>query len=365
MADGPVLDGARLTVLAQLESMSIRRLGRLLRHHGVSEAFDRVIDGRVGAEVADEAIRRSWTEAARHVDLSVVRDQLEELEVRVTSWHDEGHPSVLTTDIDPAPVLFRIGEVPPLHLPRVAVVGTRRCSGAGLETAHELGRELAAAGVVVVSGLAIGVDGAAHEGALEAGAAPPIAVVGSGPDVVYPRRHRGLWRRIGEMGCLCTEAPLGAEPAAWRFPARNRLIAALADLVVVVESRVAGGSLLTVEQAIRRGVDVMAVPGSVRNPAADGANQLLVDGCAPARSADDVLLALGLSTVDRVVRRAGGDPLPTGEAAAVLAAIDDGPTAIDEIVARCGLSARAVFAQVEILLGRGHIVADGARVRRS
>ncbi len=365
MAEPPALDGARLTALAQLESMSIRRLGRLLRHHDVGEAFDRVIAGRVGAEVADESIRRNWAAAARQVDLSAIGIDLEELGVKVTCWHDEGHPSALTTDIDPAPVLFRIGDPPPLHLPRVAIVGTRRCSGAGLETARQLGRELAAAGVVVVSGLAIGVDGAAHEGALEAAAAPPMAVVGSGPDIVYPRRHRGLWQRVGEAGCLCTEAPLGAKPAAWRFPARNRLIAALADLVVVVESRVAGGSLLTVEQAIRRGVDVMAVPGSVRNPAADGANQLLVDGCAPARSADDVLMALGLSTIDRAARRTGGAPLPVGEAATVLAAIDDGPTAIDEIAARCGLSAGAVFAQVEILLGRGHIVADGARVRRA
>jgi len=365
VAEEAVTGRAQLTALAQLEGMTITRLARVLRHHDADEAFHRVVSGRVGAEVADERIRRAWAMEAGSVALVSLDEKLAEFGVEATSWHDPDHPVALTADIDPAPVLFRIGRLPPVDSPRVAIVGTRRCSGAGLETAYELGSGLAAAGVVVVSGLAIGVDGAAHEGALAARGAPPLAVVGSGPDIVYPRRHRILWQRVAERGCLCTEAPLGAEPAAWRFPARNRLIAAFADLVVVVESRLAGGSLLTVEQAIRRGVDVMAVPGSVRNPAAEGANQLLVDGCAPVRSTSDVLLALGLSVVERSVRRAGDTPLPKGRAATVLAAVDDGPTTIDEIVGRCGLEVRAVLAQVEILLGLGHLVADGARVRRA
>ncbi len=363
MVEEAVSSRAQLTAVAQLDGMTIGRLGRLLRHHRIAEAYARVVDGRVGAEVADAALRRRWSDSVLETDLAEIELVLDRLGVAASTWHDPGHPTSFTDDIDPAPVMFRLGEFPAEEIPRVAIVGTRRCSGAGLKTAFDLGSGLAAAGVVVVSGLALGVDGAAHEGALAAGGAPPVAVVGSGLDVVYPRRHGQLWRRVAERGCVCAEAPLGAEPAAWRFPARNRLIAALADLIVVVESRSAGGSLLTVEQAIRRGIEVMAVPGSVRNPAADGPNQLLVDGCAPVRNTSDILLALGLSTIDQGVRRSGGLPMPIGEAAVVLAAVDDGPTSVEEIVATTGFEVRTVYAQLEILIGVGHLVADGARVR--
>ncbi len=145
---------------------------------------------------------------------------------------------------------------------RVAIIGTRSATAPGLEMARRLGAELAEAGVAIVSGLARGIDGAAHAGALpRAGAAPPIGVVGSGLDVPYPRVNAGLWSDVARAGVLISEAPPGAPPSAWRFPARNRLIAALADLVVVVESRASGGSMLTVREAIVRGRQVMAVPG--------------------------------------------------------------------------------------------------------
>ena len=129
-----------------------------------------------------------------------------------------------------------------------------------------------------MSGLASGIDAAAHRGALAAGSAPPIGVVGSGLDTVYPRGQERLWRDVASAGVLLSEAPLGGAPERWRFPARNRVIAALADVVVVVESHRRGGSLHTVDEADRRGVEVMAVPGSVRNPAAAGTNELLAEG---------------------------------------------------------------------------------------
>src|SRR5204862_479680 len=154
--------------------------------------------------------------------------------------------------------------------------------------ARQLGRELAAHGVAIVSGLAIGIDGSAHEGALAAKAAPPVGVVGSGLDVVYPKRHRHLWDAVAAAGVLLSEAPMGAVPERWRFPARNRILAALSDVVVVVESHAAGGSMHTVRAAIDRGIPVMAVPGSMRNPAAAGTNQLLSEGVPPARDPDDI-----------------------------------------------------------------------------
>ena len=214
---------------------------------------------------------------------------------------------------------------------------------------------------------------------------------------MYPAAHRLLWQEVVAAGTLLTEAPLGAAPEAWRFPARNRLIAALSDVLVVVESRAAGGSLLTVDQALRRDVPVMAVPGSIRNPAADGTNQLLTDGAAPVRSVDDILVALGLVEATTALRRtveprppaairgAPGpsaevdDPPPPGERAgersthdhpmtpverAVLDALDDGPTSVDTVVRRCALPVPSVLAVLQRLVTRGLVALDGGRYAR-
>src|SRR3954452_23713677 len=209
---------------------------------------------------------------------------------------DSGYPSALAVDHEAPAVLFSKGDMSALVGPRVAIIGSRRCTRYGRDVAFDLGRSLAQAGVRIVSGLALGIDGAAHLGALAAGdgAAPPVAVVGSGLDVVYPRAHRRLWSRVAGAGLLLSEAPLGARPEPWRFPARNRILAALADVVVVVESRAKGGSFHTVQAADQRGVTVMAVPGPVRSPASSYTNELLATGSPPARDVDDVLVALDL-----------------------------------------------------------------------
>ena len=208
---------------------------------------------------------------------------------------------------------------------------------------------------------------------------PVVGVVGSGLDVVYPRGNRDLWEAVGAAGTLMGEAPLGAEPEGWRFPARNRLLAALADVVVVVESKRAGGSMHTVEEAIRRGVAVMAVPGSVRNPAAAGTNLLLSEGCAPACSTDDVLVALGLATArasdaagstgtddghdgsQRRIERAGLDSLQQR----LLDLLDDGPVSLDVLVLRAGAPVPAVLVAAEGLERLGLLARDGARVLRA
>jgi DNA processing protein len=312
-------------------------------------------------------VRREWARAAAEIDPGALRETLERVGVTATTWHDGAHPPRFVRDIDPAPVAFRRGTLPEPSLPHVAVVGTRRASAIGREVARELGAELAARGVVVVSGLALGIDAAAHRGALLAAATPPVAVVGSGCDVPYPRANADLWHEVADRGAVISEAPLGARPEPWRFPARNRLIAALVDLVVVVESRASGGSMLTVDEAVRRGVDVMAVPGSLRNGAAEGANRLLADGCAPVLGVDDVTTALGLDTCGAADRRHGPEATARvdGAAAVVLDAVDDGPTSIDELAARSGLGAAEVFAVLAELELAGLVVYDGARVRRT
>ena len=249
----------------------------------------------VSADVADKSLRELWAAFAAEVDVNEIADRLQELDIWATTRVDSGHPKRFASDIDPAPIIFRKGDLLEDHAVGVTVIGTRRCSPIGRSVAHEFGAGLAEAGVTVVSGLALGIDGAAHRGALSVSGTPPVGVVGSGLNVIYPRANNNLWHRVCAAGTLLSEAPIDAKPEPWRFPARNRLLAALADVVVVVESKQAGGSMLTVEEAIRRDVTVMAVPGSVRNPAAAGTNQLISEGCAPACSVDDILAAVSLA----------------------------------------------------------------------
>ena len=180
----------------------------------------------------------------------------------------------------------------------VGIVGTRTCTRYGRDVAYDLGEQLSKAGVAVVSGLATGIDAAAHAGALH-GSGPPIAVVGSGLDVIYPRANRQLWGDIETRGVVLSESPLGTPAHGWRFPARNRIIAALSDVLIVVESHASGGSLITARQQAKRQKPTLVVPGPILSPASKGSNALLRDGCAPLTDFDDVLVALGLSGAPR------------------------------------------------------------------
>ncbi|HEV3355015.1 MAG TPA: DNA-processing protein DprA [Acidimicrobiales bacterium] len=268
-----------------------------------------------------------------------------------------GYPPTLVDDHEAPALLFSVGDVGVVDGPRVAIIGSRRCTRYGRDVAFDLGRDLARIGVRVVSGLALGIDGAAHLGVLAAGdgAAPPVAVVGSGLDVVYPRAHRRLWTQVAEAGVVLSEAPLGARPEPWRFPARNRILAALADVVVVVESRTKGGSFHTVQAADQRGVTVMAVPGPVRSPASAYTNELLVSGSPPARDVDDVLVALDLRGRGPKRKRgssATAQPPPDDpHQAALLEAMGWQPSSLDQLVVRTGLSpgqASVALAHLEV-----------------
>ncbi|HEX2273548.1 MAG TPA: DNA-processing protein DprA, partial [Acidimicrobiales bacterium] len=263
--------------LAVLPGMGPARLAALLDRWRPEEAWGRVLANGAVADPAVAAACRpdppgvaiAWARAAARVDVSAVWAAHRRAGVTVALRGSPEYPAPLAGDHEAPAVLFLKGGGQAATGRRVAVVGTRRCTRYGADVARQLGRDLSAAGVAVVSGLALGVDGAAHEGALAAGAAPPVAVVGSGLDVVYPRRHARLWAGVASSGLLLSEAPLGARPEPWRFPVRNRIIAALAEVVVVVESPSRGGSLHTVDAAVARDRPVMAVPGSVRSPASE------------------------------------------------------------------------------------------------
>ncbi len=325
-----------LAALAGLDLMTVARLRLLLGHHEPAEAYA-VVAGRAPAApmVAHGLpphVRAAWRASAEHRDPAVWAERCRLVGVRAVTADDAGFPPVLRQDPDPPAVLFVRGDLHALEHRRVGIVGTRNATNAGRELATALGRELATAGVAVVSGLAKGIDGAAHRGVLRAGGAPPIAVVANGLDAAYPKANAELWRDVAERGVLLSEWPPGTSPEAFRFPLRNRIIAALSEVLVVVESRERGGSLITALAAAERGVEVMAVPGSPRNRAALGTNQLLRDGAAPVTDAGDVLVALGLDH-----RRAGTlpfdpRPLPRGVEATVLERCRRDPCTLNDVV---------------------------------
>ena len=270
-----------------------------------------------------------------------------------------GYPPLLRAIPDPPPVLWLRGDVPAglLALPAVAVVGARACSSYGRSVARSLGRELAAAGLVVVSGLARGVDAEAHRGALDAGGLT-VAVLGCGIDRDYPAAHRELASRILERGLVISEYEPGVEPAPWRFPARNRIIAGLCAATVVVEARERSGALITADFALEDGREVMVVPGEITSAVSAGSNALLRLGATPVTSTADVLEVYGIEP--------GCEPVgaPDGPAGALLERLAEGPASIDELARHAALAPGVVAAAlIELeLAGR---VSEGDGVYRA
>jgi DNA processing protein len=269
---------------------------------------------------------------------------------------DARFPRLLKAIFDPPPALYLRGSAAPELLARraVAVVGARSCSPYGAQVARMLGRELAGAGLLVVSGLARGIDGEAHRGALEAGS-PTVGVLGCGIDRDYPAVNAALSRRMEEEGLVVSEYEAGIEPAPWRFPARNRIIAGLCEAVVVVEARERSGALITADFALEEGREVFAVPGEITSALSAGSNSLLKLGATPLTGAGDVLDALG---IERVAAQA--DPDVSEAAKRVLALVRDGPAAADDLTVRASLDAGAVsVALTELELAGLVACADG------
>ena len=356
---------AWLAALASLPAVGPARLRALLAIDKPAELWIR-LQGPPSPELVEVAGKRDlyqqWHRTAIGLDVARLWTRHREHCVGVAALGTPGYPAVLCDDLEPPAVVFHQGDPQVAHGPRVAIVGTRRCTRYGSDVAFELGRDLAMAGVGVVSGLALGIDAAAHAGTLDAEGAPPIAVVGNGMDKAYPERNRGLWRAVAERGLLLGEAPLGAPPERWRFPARNRIIAALADVVVVVESHASGGAMHTVAEAAARNRAVLAVPGPVRSSASDGCHDLLADGCAPCRDADDVLLALGMSGAEAVPLDSRPDPDEIGQQ--VLEALGWQPADAEQIRVRSGLEMSQVAGAVEGLRAAGWVAVSGRWIER-
>lgn len=363
--------------IATLPSMTPQRLRRILRGRDAAQVFEEIRTGspavaRALAELrpfaaadAGVAARRSppsgrpsaqlvaalWTARARVTDPEKVWASIASAGIAAARFGGPGYPSRLADPSEPeAPeILFSRGSPRATEGPTAALVGTRKATHYGQEVAAELGAGLARAGVSVVSGLALGIDAAAHEGALaslQTGAPGPVGVLGGGVDVAYPSRNARLIDRVAEHGCLLSEAPPGSRPDAWRFPMRNRIIAALAQVLVVVESPRHGGAMHTVEAASARDRPVLAVPGSVRSEASEGTNELIAAGALVARDVYDVLVA-----IERQCAAEGSPPPKPGArgggrtASAGAPGSHDGlaPEAVADRLERCSTSERAAF----------------------
>ncbi len=366
-AGGPPADEeAAAIALAGLPGIGPVSLTHLLRSAGgPREAWEAILDGRLERPGSVPVRTVPWALAARRADPARRRDSALAAGIATTWLGRPDYPRRLVSDPLPPPVLFWRGELGALRRPCVAVIGTRHCTPSGARLAWELARDLASSGVCVVSGLALGIDGRAHLGAITAGVpGATVGIAASGVDVAYPRRHAALWERVVECGAVISETAPGGPAQRWRFPARNRVIAGLVELVVVVESHVAGGSLLTVESALQRGVEVRAVPGPVGSAASEGSNQLLVEGAGPVRSAADVLDALGDF-------RPPSKPVPAGPghrsgrptslapgASRVLEAVGWIPTSLNQVVGTAALPLGVVSAHLEQLAAAGLVVEE-------
>lgn len=280
------------------------------------------------------------------------------VERRLVTLADSDYPAGLLNTEDPPLVLYLMGQMRAPWPAAIAVVGSRNPTPQGLVNARQFSRSFAQAGFTVVSGLALGVDAAAHEGALDgagAGQLATIAVVGTGLDRVYPRQHLDLAHRIARAGLIASEYPLGTPPLAANFPRRNRIIAALSQGTVVVEAALRSGSLITARQAAEQGKDVFAIPGSIHSPQARGCHALLKQGAKLVETAQDVLEEL--SPPDRVQPAPAQQPQPADRSMekGLLGALGYDPVSLDALVARTGIAPAHLQAELLELELQGEV----------
>lgn len=355
-----------IMALLALPGMGPSRLGKLLEHHTAEIAWGQITSGDIHTvaktALVQEKVSSRWCHLSAQMQPEELLREYQEQKVQIARLGYSTYPNRLKGDIEPPEVIFWKGDTDFLDVnATVAIVGTRTCTNYGYEVAYETARDLAEAGISVVSGLALGIDAAAHKGALSVDGAPPVAVVGCGIDIVYPKSNRKLWEEVAERGVILSETPLGIHPERWRFPSRNRIIAALADVVLIVESLERGGALFTAEEAAQRSLPVFAVPGPIRSPASQGTNRLLAEGCMPMCDINDLLVALGIpiSGSDGWTGEEAVSRVLHPEKQALLDALGWQPAGLDQLTSRTGLSLSNVAYHIEELQAEDLVVRRG------
>lgn len=337
------------------------------------DASQRLRAGHRAADILCRLIDDHWpldprTLATLRADASAALSRAHALRIEPIAWSSASYPVALTTIIDPPPVLWIRGDAAVLSTPSVAIVGARAASPYGLSVAEHLAADLAGSGLTVVSGLARGVDSAAHRGAM-AGRGLTVAVLGCGVDVMYPPEHGALARDIERSGAVISELVPGTPPLPQFFPQRNRIISGLSRAVVVIEAGEKSGSLITARCALEQGRDVLAVPGNVLSGRNRGAHALLRDGAKIVESADDILEELGMGAGDRS-RPAADSRLLSPDIDPILSCLTPGePSDLDGIAERSGLTPARLLPRLFELEMRGRVARVGGgrfvRVDRS
>lgn len=321
-------------------------------------AASRAALGQVVSDRVAGAIRQGADAQA----VSVASAWLREAGNSLMTLADRDYPPALLQIPDPPPLLYVKGRRDLLARPALAVVGSRNATPQGIKDARAFSRALSDSGYCIVSGLALGIDAAAHEGGL-AGAAASVAVVGTGLDRVYPARNRALARELAERGALVSELPLGTGSLAGNFPRRNRLISGLSAGCLVVEAAIRSGSLITARLAAEQGKEVFALPGSIHSPLSKGCHALLKQGAKLVESAQDVLEELGTAAPAAPAPEAGNEV--SGERGALLEQLGFGVSDVDTLARRSGLTADRVCAMLLELELEGRVASlPGGRYQK-
>ncbi len=353
----PGEDAALWVALSQVEGLGGQGMCALLRACGPPAQVYAASHAELRKVVGDPVARR----IAEGPELQACAPALEWLAApgnTLITLANEAYPPALLEIPDPPPLLYAKGSLAPLARPALAIVGSRNATPQGEKNAEEFARTLSDAGYCIVSGLALGIDGAAHRGALQ-GRGSTIAVVGTGLDIVYPARHKGLAHRIAEHGLLLSEFPLGTPSRAQNFPRRNRIISGLALGCLVVEANLQSGSLITARLAAEQGREVFAIPGSIHSPLAKGCHQLIRQGAKLVDSIHDILEELGAAAPPHPAAAMPADSEP------LLAHLGYDPVSLDALAEHSGLTSDALSAMLLLLELEGKVASlPGGRYQR-
>jgi len=362
--------------LHRTPQIGTQRFHKLLASYGTPEEIFRAPPERLRAA----GIAPASIDYLRQPDWKAVDRDMEWLSQpgnHVVPFQDAAYPPLLKQISDPPALLFVRGDTDYLVQPQLAIVGSRNPTHTGQALAGEFAAQLASFGLTITSGLATGIDGAAHRGAIEAGG-PTLAVTGTGLDRVYPARHRNLAHQIAESGALVTEFPPGTAPQSTNFPRRNRVISGLSLGTLVVEAALRSGSLITARSALEQGREVFAIPGSIHNPLARGCHALIREGAKLVETCDDILEELASQINALLVPDGGrvatpvtsGQPPKAGELPAeyiqLLEFIEYESVSVDQLVERSGLTPEEVSSMLLVLELDGHLVSGaGGRYSRA
>ncbi len=342
---------------SRVPSVGRVRIGLLEERFGSLKAAWEASTSELGASGLTSAVVSAIEQVRRVVEPERELEQVCNANVRVLTWHDSNYPRAFRTIDDPPPILYVKGTLEPDDEVRATIVGTRSPTPYGKEVTRQLASGLAESGVAVVSGLARGIDGVAHDAALKTGGRT-VAIIGSGLDIVYPPEHRSLFERILGNGAVLSEYPLGSKPDAQHFPRRNRLLSGLSAVTVVIEAGLKSGARLTVRSALEQNREVLCVPGSIYSPESELTNALIQEGAKLVMGVEDVLEELHVSGAPRQ------EPLPdiaadTEEEARLLDVLTQEPQHIDELSRSAGMSITQASGTLAVMEIKGSVLQVG------